>query len=102
VLVDLYQPIGHVIRGGLVGLKGSVCDPADHLAREDLLPGAAVTGWDDDQTRMDVLAHVHRAEVRRVVGDEHEPLPLDQVPERGVANPQDTPVAVAGASNPSS
>ena len=100
MLVDLYQPIGHVTRGGLVGLKGSVCDPADHLAREGLLPGAAVTGWDDDQTRMDIVAYVHRAEVRRVVGDEYEPFAVDELPECGVADPEDTPVAVAGPFEP--
>jgi len=40
------------------------------------------------------------AEVRRVVGNEHEPLAVDELPERRVAVSEDTAVAIAGRLEP--
>ena len=100
MLIDFHQPIEHVIRGRLARFQGNARDPADHIARKDVLRGAAVTGWDDDQTGMDILAPIHGAEVGRVVGDQDEPLALNELPQRGVADSQDAPVAVAGPFEP--
>jgi len=95
VAVDLDQLVDHEVRQGLpVGSRG-VCDPRDYGPSEFLLAGAAITGWEDNEAGVGVVACVHRPKVGCVIGYEDVALTLDELSKLRVFAAEHVSIAIA-------